>query len=82
MMHGRKEPELYDLSTDPSESTNVIADHSDLVTAMTEKITNIVCSGRTTPGPSQLNDTGHWKDLSWITPAQYETLAAKAPTTN
>ena len=74
MPHRKSTPELYNLITDPSESTNVIDDHADRVTAMKEKITDIVCKGRTTAGPEMSNDTGYWTDLSWLTPAQYEEL--------
>lgn len=72
MPHRKSKPELYDLSSDPTESDNVIADHADLVAEMTEKITDIVCNGRTTTGPAVANDTGYWQDLTWLTPDQYE----------
>ena len=72
MPHRKAKPELYDLSIDPSESTNVFADQAHLAAAMTEKITNIVCRGRTTPGPAVSNDTGYWPDLSWLGPKEYE----------
>ena len=65
------EAELYDLAADPSESDNVYADHADRAAELTEKITQIVCRGRTTPGPSVPNDTGYWRDLTWMSPSEY-----------
>ena len=66
MPHRKLKAELYDLAADPRESSNLIAGHSETAQALTKKITNIVQHGRTTPGPSQANDTGHWNDLTWI----------------
>jgi arylsulfatase A len=68
---GKFKAELYDLSKDPGEATNSIAEHPELAEQLQKKLTAIVCQGRTTPGLPQLNDTGHWKHLSWITPAEY-----------
>jgi arylsulfatase A len=69
--------ELYDLAKDPGEDTNVIAQHPELTQSLTKRITDIVCNGRTTPGAKQANDTGHWKDLTWITAATYDARTAK-----
>jgi len=66
MPHGKTKQELYDLRSDPSETKNVLDAHADIARTLTEKITNIVQDGRTTPGEPQQNDTGHWKDLTWI----------------
>ncbi|MDP6447936.1 MAG: hypothetical protein QF805_29350, partial [Pirellulaceae bacterium] len=63
--------ELYNLSKDPGESKNLISQHGDVAAALKEKITAIVCRGRTTPGAPQPNDTGHWRDLTWIEPAEF-----------
>ena len=63
--------ELYDLGSDPSESKNLAADHSDRVDALTKQATDIVLNGRTTAGPIQKNDTDYWQDLNWITQEQY-----------
>ncbi len=75
MPHGKTTAELYDLSSDPGESTNVAADHPERIAAMTAKITNIVCTGRTVPGPIATNDTGYWSDLAWLTAAEYDSSA-------
>jgi arylsulfatase A len=72
MPHRKTKAELYDLSTDPSESKNVITNHAELAALLVKKITDIVCTGRTTPGPAVPNDTGYWNDLTWIKPAAYD----------
>lgn len=69
--HRRVQTELYDLAGDPGETKNVIANHRDLAARLQQKITAIVVNGRTTAGVARGNDTGHWKDLSWMTPEEY-----------
>jgi arylsulfatase A len=64
--------ELYDLSTDPSEKNNLAPQHPEIVGQLKRKGTDIVLNGRTTNGPVQRNDTGHWKDLTWVTKAEYD----------
>ena len=44
---------------------------ADIVQRLTGKITDIVPNGRTTVGKRQPNDTGHWKDLTWMTATDY-----------
>ncbi len=66
MEHASDERELYDMTTDPSEKNNVIAQHPDIAAHLAEQITAIVRTGRTTPGAAQANDTGWWPDLAWI----------------
>ena len=76
MPHRKAKAELYDLSSDPAETKNVAAEHPKQVAALKQKITEIVCNGRTTPGTPRSNDTGHWKDLTWIGPAEYESAVS------
>lgn len=66
MPHKKLPAELYDLAADPRETRNVIDNNADIRKSLTKKITEIVETGRTTPGPVQPNDTGHWSDLTWI----------------
>lgn len=66
MPHNNKNFELFHLSIDPRETNNVIDQHTDKAKLLKTKITSIVENGRTTPGAAQPNDTGHWKDLTWI----------------
>ncbi len=68
MPHRRQAMELYDLSIDPSEKNNVVADHPETVRLLTEKLTKIVKNGRTTDGAAQPNDIEWWDDLTWISP--------------
>jgi len=72
--------ELYNLAEDPAEKNNLAAKHPDHVARLKKKVTDIVLNGRTTPGAPQLNDTGYWKSLQWITEDQYDT-AVKANST-
>ncbi|CAA6679916.1 MULTISPECIES: arylsulfatase [unclassified Lentimonas] len=67
-----KQTELYDLSKDRAETTNVAAQHPEVVDRLTKEITTIVVSGRTTLGAPQPNDTGYWKELSWMDEEQYQ----------
>jgi arylsulfatase A len=64
----QKRRELYDLDTDLSETTNVIEQHPEIESRLTDQITNIVDQGRTTPGQPQQNDRPLWDDLVWMKP--------------
>lgn len=66
MEHQKAQRELYDLDADPGEKTNIISQHADIASRLTERITAIVQKGRTTPGADLANDTGWWDDLAWI----------------
>lgn len=70
--HRDAKTELYDLATDPSEKKNLITKHPEIAAKLKASITEIVCNGRSTLGPKQSNDTGHWKDLTWIEPSDYD----------
>ena len=56
----------------PSETKNAIGDYPDIVADLTDKITSIVCNGRTTSGENQANDTDYWDDLTWISSEDYQ----------
>lgn len=70
-------PELYDLEADRAETTNVAQAHPEQVEEMTAEINRIIASGRTTDGPAQANDTGHWKELYWMSEAEYEQMSKR-----
>lgn len=74
--------QLYDLATDPKETTNVIAYHPDLVVAFTELLKQYVREGRSTPGARQPND-GHatwWPQIPWAAgPADVRAVPASKP---
>ena len=71
MPHRRLKAELYDLKTDPGEAREISAKYPKIVERLTKKITDIVRNGRTTAGDPQSNDTGYWKDLSWMKAGDY-----------
>jgi arylsulfatase A len=72
MPHRNQPAELYHLAEDPSEEHDVIDQHRERAGKMTDELTQIIVSGRTTPGTSQPNDTGYWDDLPWMVPEQYD----------
>ncbi len=48
--------QLYDLSADPGETTNLVAEHPDRVAKMKAAMEEAIARGRTTPGPELRND--------------------------
>ncbi len=74
---GKKGKELYDLSADPIEQKNIATVQPEAVNRLTQKINQIVARGRTTEGTIQLNDTGYWKNLTWMTEDQYREIATE-----
>lgn len=67
----RRKRELYDLSSDPEESNNVIAKFPAMAKQLEAALTRVVVNGRSTPGDPVANDTGYWNDLYWIDEKQY-----------
>lgn len=65
--------ELYNLKDDLAEENNVKDEHPELVISLENKATGIVCAGRSRPGITQGNDTGWWKQLTWIKETDYGT---------
>lgn len=74
---GKSQMELYDLSKDKSEQNNLAKEHPEKVAKLKERLTQIIVSGRSTPGKAQPNDTGYWPALSWMEKAEYERLRKK-----
>ena len=66
MESGKKKRELYDIESDPRERKNVIDQHPDVSKQLLEMLTQVVRSGRSTEGEPQPNDTGWWKNLTWM----------------
>ncbi len=59
--------ELYDMKGDWRETTNVYAQHPDVVERLKAVATRIVRDDRSTPGIAQINDgTPIWPELTWI----------------
>ncbi|MBL8818334.1 MAG: arylsulfatase [Planctomyces sp.] len=48
--------QLYNLENDPAESSNVIADHPDVVQKLSQTMTTLISNGRSTEGSPQPND--------------------------
>ena len=48
--------QLYDLSADVGERTNVIEQHPDIVASLTAELEALVRNGRSTPGAPQRNN--------------------------
>lgn len=69
---GEKKMELYDLGSDPAEEKNLASKYPERVEGLKKHATDIVVNGRTTAGPVQKNDTGHWKGLNWIPAGVYQ----------
>ena len=58
--------QLYDLTVDPKERTNVYAEHPEVVKELTAILRRFVERGRSTPGPAQANTGGvSWPGLPW-----------------
>jgi arylsulfatase A-like enzyme len=53
---GLPDTQLYDLSSDPSESKNVYREHPEIVARLTALLEHYVARGRSTPGSQQSND--------------------------
>lgn len=73
--NGEKRPELYDLSSDPAERKNLAKEKPEKAQRLRHQLNEIVARGRTTPGPIQANDVGHWADLNWMTPEEYREIS-------
>lgn len=59
--------QLYNMKDDPSETTNVEAEHPEIVSRLRALMAKYVREGRSTPGAPQKNDGGYpWKELDWM----------------
>ncbi len=58
--------ELYDLNSDPCETTNIIENHPEIVEDLKTELTKIFDNGRTTPGAKQQNNPAvNWFQINW-----------------
>ena len=68
---GMPEIQLYDMLTDPSESSNVQSAYPEVVEMLTQRMQTYVENGRSTPGPIQSNDVDvRWKAKTTQQPKQ------------
>ncbi len=44
----------------------MITENPGIAEKLERRISDIVLRGRSTPGSRQTNDTGYWKDLTWL----------------
>ena len=59
--------QLYNMKEDPSETTNVEAEHPEIVSRLRALMAKYVRDGRSTPGTPQKNDGEYpWKQLDWM----------------
>ena len=59
--------QLYNMKEDPSETTNVEAEHPEIVSRLRALMAKYVKEGRSTPGTPQKNDGEYpWKELDWM----------------
>ncbi|MDM8308235.1 sulfatase family protein [Phocaeicola barnesiae] len=59
--------QLYNMKDDPSETTNVEAEHPEIVSRLRALMAKYVREGRSTPGAPQKNDGEYpWKKLDWM----------------
>ncbi|MEQ9443608.1 MAG: arylsulfatase [Cyclobacteriaceae bacterium] len=59
--------QLYNLSQDPAEETNVFQEHPEKVRQLKALLRKYVEEGRSTPGQSQQNDgPSNWAQLDWM----------------
>lgn len=59
--------QLYNMKDDPSERTNVEAEHPEIVSRLRALMAKYVREGRSTPGAPQKNDGEYpWKELDWM----------------
>ncbi|MEM7238586.1 MAG: hypothetical protein AAF501_12295 [Pseudomonadota bacterium] len=59
-------PQLYDLSADPDETTNVAEQHPDVVQHLTQVAANYIRRGRSTPGSALAQNEDNWPQLDWL----------------
>ena len=61
---------------DLAETKNLVKEHSEKAEELLHKFKSVIAEGRSTEGPTQSNDTGHWEQLeSWFTEIEYNKLA-------
>jgi arylsulfatase A len=58
--------QLYNMRTDPDETTNLIEKHPEVVSELTALAGEYVRKGRSTPGPHQKTVLKSWSQLGWL----------------
>lgn len=58
--------ELYNLADDPGETTNLYFENPQVVAELEKEITDVILSGRSTPGAPQPYIKENWPQINWI----------------
>lgn len=58
--------QLFDLQSDPSETLNVVDKNKETAMSLRNDLTEIILSGRSTPGNPEPLKKPYWKQLKWI----------------
>jgi hypothetical protein len=63
---GLPEMQLFDLSKDPSEQSNLISDYPELALSLKNEMISLIKNGRSTQGPKLSNDGPEiWDQVKW-----------------
>ena len=73
---------LYNLRTDPDETTNLIKKLPEVVAELTALASGYVRKGRSTPGPQQNTGLQNWPQLDWLSVQPVPATSGDAPDTN
>ncbi|NND80291.1 MAG: arylsulfatase, partial [Maribacter sp.] len=57
--------QLYDLSNDPAEQTNLFGKHPEIENQLSKLIIQYIENGRSTPGTKQVNDLEGYGSKDW-----------------
>lgn len=74
--------QLYNLRTDPDETTNLIEKRPEVVAELTALASEYVRKGRSTPGPQQKTVLQNWPQLDWLSLQPVPATSGDAPDTN
>lgn len=74
--------QLYNLRTDPDETTNLIEKRPEVVGELTALASEYVRKGRSTPGPQQKMVLQNWPQLDWLSVQPVPTTPKNATSTN
>ncbi|MGB1927228.1 MAG: hypothetical protein ACPHL6_11885, partial [Rubripirellula sp.] len=74
--------QLYNLRTDPDETTNLIEKCPAVVGELTALASEYVRSGRSTPGPQQKTVLQNWPQLDWLSVQPVPTTPKNTTSTN
>ncbi len=74
--------QLYNMRTDPDETTNLIEKRPEVVSELTTLAGEYVRQGRSTPGPSQKIDLQNWPQLDWLPPHPVPAASGNASDNN